>query len=102
MKAHQHALMGAAVGVTASLLPDVVLALYRWRGELHPAHPLARTHRFAHSPQGLIVVGLLCYAAHLYADWMTHPPHMYEPMPDMEKWFESELEWRATHLKRTR
>ena len=101
MKPPAHVLIGSLVGALASLLPDGVLALYRWRGELHPQHPFAIAHRFMHSWNGLLFIAVLSYAVHLLVDWFTHQPHLYLPAPDVEEWFENELSWRATHKRRT-
>lgn len=101
MKLHKHLVLGAGVGAIASILPDVVLSLYRWRGELHPQHPLAVLHRFAHSWNGLLFVVVLSYAAHLVADWFTHQPHLYLPAPDVEEWLEKEARWRASNERRS-
>ena len=69
MKAHRHALVGAASGV----LPDLILFLFGWRRQWLPeAHPLVRAHRFLHSAHGLLFVWLIGWSTHVVIDWFTH------------------------------
>lgn len=73
-KTSTHVLIGAIVGALGSLLPDAMLATYRWGDWLPADHPLIRLHQFAHSKDGLICWALLGYAFHLLVDYWTHPP----------------------------
>lgn len=102
MKPKAHVITGAVVGALASLMPDTVLGLYRWKGELHPQHPLAVMHRFLHSWNGLLFIAVLAYAVHLVLDWFSHQPHLYLRSPNMEEWFEREYQWRVTNKLRHR
>ncbi len=77
MKAHRHALAGAAIGAAAAIAPDTVLALFGWRKEWLPeSHPLVKAHRFLHSPSGLIWIFALAWASHVILDWFS--PHRTE------------------------
>jgi len=99
MKPHKHIVAGVLTGAVASLLPDFALSLYRWRGELHPQHPLAVFHRFMHSWNGILFIAVLSYAVHVVIDWFTHQPHLYLPAPDVEEWFDNELKWRIANKR---
>jgi len=68
MKPWVHAIAGAFAG----LAPDVFLSLYGWRKTwLAPDHPLVRTHRFLHSPQGIVVPLLVGWTSHLVLDRLS-------------------------------
>jgi hypothetical protein len=72
--AKTHAVVGAGV----ALLPDVMLLAFGWRRSwLLESHPLVRTHRWLHSPSGLITVALLAYGSHLLID--RHSRHREGP-----------------------
>jgi len=72
--AKTHALVGAG----AALLPDVMLLAFGWRRSWLPeSHPLVRTHRWLHSPSGLVTVALLAYGSHLLID--RHSRHREGP-----------------------
>lgn len=90
MKTGKHILSGVIIGATFSILPDVILATYRWKANLKPDHYLARLHRFFHSPQSLYLLAMICWAFHLLSDWFTHPPHLYEKNINLEFWEEEE------------
>lgn len=93
MKAHKH----IVVGVVASILPDLVMATYPWKGELEPDDHLARLHRFMHSPSGLLVVFCVCYGLHVLIDWLTHPPYLYRKGVDNEYYHQRQEEWRSAN-----
>lgn len=78
MHSIKHAALGAALGASASVLPDTLLIFFGWRRDWLPdTHPLVRAHRFIHSGRGLLFVFLIGWASHIIADWLT--PHRSGP-----------------------
>lgn len=67
------AMVGAAVGAFAAVLPDIALLFFGWREAWLPeSHWLVRTHRALHNPWSILAVLVMAatagWASHVVAD----------------------------------
>lgn len=82
MKSQHHALLGAAVGAVAALLPDAALYCFGWRRDWLPgSHPLVRAHRVLHSPWSVVAAAAVAgWASHVVAD--RYSQHSAPPLDE--------------------